>query len=171
MNYITVSTKEALFALQNHIEGEYAYCEEDERMYLWQENDGWQPVSLEGKGLTMNLYDLNKTVINQLQPMTANQITEKMNLFSELQAASQNIHYMLLCKEYNYYTIFEADIHMSIPTFGAAVCEIVSSLGDVMSIEFTEDKMAVEIWIRAEEEEDCFAFYLFPYDKGVVYYG
>ena len=82
-----------------------------------------------------------------------------------------NIHYMLLCKDYNYYTIFESDTMTSIPNFSAAVCEIISKLGKVMSIELTETEDAVEIWIIPEGEESAFAFYLFPYDAGVVYYG
>ena len=59
----------------------------------------------------------------------------------------------------------------SIPNFSVAVCEIISKLGKVMSIEVTEAEDAIEIWIVPEGEESAFAFYLFPYDAGVVYYG
>ena len=45
-NLCVVETLSALYALQNHVEGECVYCEEDNKMYTWQENDGWQPVQL-----------------------------------------------------------------------------------------------------------------------------
>ena len=74
-------------------------------------------------------------------------------------------------REYNYYTIFECDSMMNMPTFGAAVCEIVSNLGDVYDIDWAEDHGAIEIWARPDGEESALAFYLFAYDAGVVYYG
>jgi hypothetical protein len=33
--YCTVPTLSALAALQNHIEGECVYCEEDSKLYSW----------------------------------------------------------------------------------------------------------------------------------------
>lgn len=103
--------------------------------------------------------------------MTTGDIAFKMTVIEDLHKASMNTHYMLLCKEYNYYTIFECDSMLNMPTFGAAVCEIVSNIGEVYSIDPTENKDAVEIWIKPEGEENAMAFYLFPYDAGVVYYG
>lgn len=103
--------------------------------------------------------------------MTTSDIARKMIVIEDLHKASMNIHYMLLCKEYNYYTIFESDSMLNMPTLGAAVCEIISNIGDVYSIGPTENKDAIEIWIKPEGKEDAMAFYLFPYDAGVVYYG
>ena len=94
-----------------------------------------------------------------------------MDIIHKLYNESMNNHYMLLCKEYNYYTIFESDTMLNMPTFGAAGCEIISNIGDVFSIDATDDGAAVEIWIKPDEQEGAFVFYLFPYDAGVVYYG
>lgn len=173
MKYMLVPTKSALYALQNHIEGECVYCEEDSKIYTWQEDDGWKSIEFENKGISMNLYDLNKSIINQLEPMSKTEIAKKIELIEELQTITEevNIHYMLLCKDYSYYTIFEYEPLMNMPSFGAAVCEIISNLGEVYSIEFTESKDAIEIWIKPNEQEEAYAFYLFPYDAGVVYYG
>ena len=170
-NYCIVPTISALNALQNHIEGECVFCEEDNKIYSWQENDGWSPIDIENKGISLNLYELNKTVVNQLPVMTKNDIALKMKVFEDLHRTSMNTHYMLLCKEYNYYTIFECDSMLNMHTFGAAVCEIISNIGEVYSIDATENKEAVEIWIKPEGKESSMAFYLFPYDAGVVYYG
>jgi hypothetical protein len=145
------------------------YCEEDGKIYTWT-NDNWELVEFENKGISMNLYELNKSIINQLEPMTNSDIANKMDLFEFLQIKNGK-YYMLLCKEYSYYTIFEFDPMISMPNFSSAVCEIISNLGKVMSIELTQTEDAIEIWIIPKGEEEAFVFYLFPYDSGVVYYG
>lgn len=167
-----VPTLSALYALQNHVEGECVYCEEDQQLYVWQENDGWQPVKVNNEdGISMNLYDLNKTIIAQLNPLGFDDIAAKITILDDYCNKSGNTHYMLLSKEYNYYTIFEYDNMLSMPSFGAAVCEITSNLGDIYSIELTEDQGAIELWIKPEDLEEPIVFYLFAYDSGVVYYG
>ena len=108
-NYCIVPTKQALYALQNHTEGECVYCEEDNKIYSWQENNGWGPIEFENKGISMNLYDLNKSIVNQLEPMTKQHIANKMDLFEFLQIKHGNNHYMLLCKDYNYYTSYSPE--------------------------------------------------------------
>lgn len=117
----------------------------------------------------LNLYDLNKSVINQLEPMTLDEIIDNLNLIEEYYHKSDNSFHMLLCKDYNYYTIFAPNDIITIE-FTATVYDIIVGLGAVYSIENTEDG-AIEIWIKPEGEEMPYAFYLFPYDAGVVYYG
>lgn len=119
--------------------------------------------------IKLNLYDLNKSVINQLEPMTLDEIIDKLELIGEYYHKSNNSFHMLLCKDYNYYTIFAPD-DIVILDFIASIYDIIVNLGAVYSIENTEDG-AIEIWIKPEGEEMPYAFYLFPYDAGVVYYG
>jgi hypothetical protein len=119
--------------------------------------------------IELNLYDLNKSVINQLNPMTSDEIIDNLNLIEEYYHKSDNSFHMLLCKDYNYYTIFAPDDIITIE-FTATVYDIIVNLGTIYSIENTEDG-AIEIWIKPEGEEMPYAFYLFPYDAGVVYYG
>lgn len=169
--YCIVPTISALHALQNHIEGECVYCEEDGKIYSWQTNDGWGPIDVQNKGISMNLYDLNKSIVNQLPPLSRQDIAVRMDIIYDLRNKTMNNHYMLLCKEYNYYTIFESDTMLNMPTFGAAVAEIINGIGEVFSIDATEDGGAIEIWIKPEGEDEALVFYLFAYDAGVVYYG
>lgn len=166
-----VPSLQMLYTLQNHIEGETVYCEEDSKLYAWQEDTGWAPIQVEGNGISMNLYELNKNIVSQLPIMTMDQLSGKMSMIEDFMLSYHNLHYMLLCKEYNYYTIFEHDVGLTFPTFGAAVCEIISNLGDIYSIELTKEEDAIELWIRPTGEEEPMVFYLFPYDTGVVYYG
>ena len=119
--------------------------------------------------IELNLYDLNKSVINQLNPMTPDEIIDNLSLVKEYYHKSENSFHMLLCKDYSYYTIFAPDDIITLD-FVATVYDIIVSLGTIYSIENTEDG-AIEIWIKPEGEEMPYAFYLFPYDAGVVYYG
>ena len=168
--YLVVQNKAQLFALQNHEPGEMALCSDTNEIYCWDEKTGWSLINVEGKGLELNLYDLNKNIIEQLNPLTTNEVSMKMGLINEYYQKANNTYHMLLCRDFNYYTIFNYDSMLTFPDFAGAVCTIVTELGDVYSIELLEDG-AMEIWIKPTGEESPYAFYLFPYDAGVVYYG
>ena len=167
---IVVANQAELFAIQNHEPGEMALCKDTNTIYMWDEDHGWSLVSVDSKGLEFNLYDLNKNIINQLNPLTPNEITMKMGLIEEYYSKTNNTYHMLLCRDFNYYTIFAYDSMMSFPNFSGAVCTIITELGKVYSIEVNNDGV-LEIWIKPIGEESPYAFYLFPYDTGVVYYG
>lgn len=159
--------------MQNHEDGELAYVEDEKKIYTWHSEDGWQPIDVENKGLELNLYELNKNIINQLQPMAHENICNKSELiFNFFTNTVPNKHYMLLCKEYNYYTIFEAvlpdDNYNYEDDFVSAVLGVVEELGPVYAIE--EAETAIEFWIKPEDYDEPIVFILFPYDAGVVYY-
>ena len=168
--YVVVQDKAQLFALQNHEPGEMALCSDTNEIYCWDEKTGWSLINVEGKGLELNLYDLNRNIIEQLNPLTTNEVSMKMGLINEYYQKANNTYHMLLCRDFNYYTIFNYDSMLTLPDFADAVCTIITELGDVYSIELLEDG-AMEIWIKPTGEESPYAFYLFPYDAGVVYYG
>ena len=147
-----------------------ALCSDTNEIYCWDEKNGWSLIDVEGKGLELNLYDLNKNIIDQLDPLTANEVSMKMGLINEYYQKANNTYHMLLCRDFNYYTIFNYDSMLSFPDFPSAICTIITELGEVYSIELLEDG-AMEIWIKPTGEESPYAFYLFPYDAGVVYYG
>ena len=168
--YVVVQDKAQLFALQNHEPGEMALCSDTNEIYCWDEKTGWSLINVEGKGLELNLYDLNRNIIEQLNPLTTNEVSMKMGLINEYYQKANNTYHMLLCRDFNYYTIFNYDSMLSFPDFPSAICTIITELGEVYSIELLEDG-ALEIWIKPTGEESPYAFYLFPYDAGVVYYG
>lgn len=168
--YLVVQNKSQLFALQNHEPGEMALCVDTNEVYCWDEEAGWNLINVETKGLELNLYDLNKNIIEQLNPLTMNEVSMKMSLINEYYQNANNTYHMLLCRDFNYYTIFNYDSMLTLPDFADAVCTIITELGDVYSIELLEDGV-MEIWIKPTGEESPYAFYLFPYDAGVVYYG
>lgn len=167
---LVVNSKAELFAIQNHEPGEMVLCKDTNEIYIWDEEHGWSLITAEGKGFEMNLYDLNKNVISQLDPLTPGEITMKMSLFKDYYDKADNLYHMLLCRDFNYYTIFNYNSMPNTPDFSSMVCTVITELGEVYSIELLEDG-AMEIWIRPTGEESPYAFYLFPYDAGVVYYG
>ena len=167
---LVVNNKIELFAIQNHEPGEMVLCKDTNEIYIWDEDHGWSLIAVDGKGFEMNLYDLNKNVINQLDPLTPGEITMKMSLFKDYYDKADNLYHMLLCRDFNYYTIFNYNSMPNTPDFSSMICTIITELGEVYSIELLEDG-AMEIWIRPTGEESPYAFYLFPYDAGVVYYG
>lgn len=167
---LVVNSKAELFAIQNHEPGEMVLCKDTNEIYIWDEEHGWSLITAEGKGFEMNLYDLNKNVISQLNPLTPGEITMKMSLFKDYYDKADNLYHMLLCRDFNYYTIFNYNSMPNTPDFSSMICTVITELGEVYSIELLEDG-AMEIWIRPTGEESPYAFYLFPYDAGVVYYG
>ena len=167
---LVVQTMAELYAVQNHVSGEMAMCVETKQFFYWDEDRGWVEINIDNKGFEMNLYELNKNVIGQLDPLTSNEITLKMSLIDEYYSKTNNTYHMLLCRDFNYYTIFSYDSMMSFPSFSGAVCTIITELGDVYSIDMNNDGV-LEIWIQPTGEASPYAFYLFPYDAGVVYYG
>ena len=147
-----------------------AMCVDTKEVFIWDEEKGWIQIDVLNKGLELNLYELNKNIVDQLDPLTPDEITMKMGLIGEYYQNANNTYHMLLCKDFNYYTIFNYDSMLSFPDFPGAVCTIITELGEVYSIELLDDG-AMEIWIKPAGEESPYAFYLFPYDAGVVYYG
>ena len=80
---LVVKNKNELFAIQNHEPGEMALCTDTNEIYMWDEQYGWNLINIDNKGLELNLYDLNKNIIGQLNPLTPNEITMKVRLIEE----------------------------------------------------------------------------------------
>ena len=117
-----------------------------------------------------NLYDFNKSAMNQFKPMDMISYNRAvLQIAQEMREAADEYdrHYwMLLCHERRDYTLFniiEATIANIIVN---ELSPTLSNRGSVIDIEKQEDG-AYEIWIRDNDNEN-FAYYLFPYDNGVI---
>ena len=117
-----------------------------------------------------NLYDFNKSAMSQFKPMDMiafNKAT--LDIAQEMRKAAEenDRHYwMLLCHERRDYTLFNiiaAELANSIVN---ELRPTLSNRGTIIDIEKQEDG-AYEIWVRDNEKEN-FAYYLFPYDNGVI---
>jgi hypothetical protein len=172
-DYISVQNKAMLDALVNHEDGEIAFVEDEQSYYMYK--NGWIPVKAEmtGEGLKLNLYDLNKQIINQLPDYDEEKLEDFKKAIEIWKGSKSDKFYLLYGKEISYFSLFvenEEDAEMG---FADQVVDIiVNSFKSVKEYDITEDNSAVEIWVYDEELGDTTVMYLFCYGQGVVpYYG
>lgn len=117
-----------------------------------------------------NLYDINKQIMTQAPCMSEEDIDKAVSMAASFIDDMDNKYYMLLCNERKDYTLFNLESGDSDGHWFAAEDLIVclSNRGDILSIDLTENKDAIECWIKIDDEAFC--YYFFPYDKGVLEY-
>lgn len=126
-----------------------------------------------------NLYDLNKMLVEQNDKKIEgtkliNKIKDVTTIY--FQEKTLNFQYfMLLCHEKRDYTIFKMNKNLSseknILLTQETLRQCFLNRGAVYSLERTEDKQAIEIWLKDKEEHQIFCYYLFPCDPMVVEIG
>ena len=147
-------------------QGEIAYAIDEDCYYLY--NEGWQPVeaTMEGSNIVLGLYDLNAQILAQLPPIT--DFDEKCKLIEEFIHNTNNNYYMMYGKNISYFTVFcRKNFNGEFTTVGDAVITCLENVGLVKSIDLTESKDAIEIWVTTPEDVTT-CLYLFPYDMGLV---
>lgn len=125
------------------------------------------------------LYDINKTIVERnIKLLSQEEIQNKKNIIVDFINNSQNTYYMLLCNERKDYTIFHRRYDNKIEQFldnagtneetleKILIDECLPNRGGIKSIELTEDKNAIEIWLSIDEES--FVYYFFPYDAAII---
>ena len=174
--YNVVNNYKEMLQLKDMPEGAVVFNKANKKYYGHHENQ-WVELNCDfGKGgPQISLYDLNRQAVNQFPIMTDEQLDKLANNFTTY--SQENIdgrYYMLLCRDFNYYTIFEKSTDTT-ESFSDAVLDVLKTGLICYSIERTEDGEAFEIWAKikgdAEDSNYPAVFYLFPYDRGVVYYG
>lgn len=122
----------------------------------------------ESKMTLGTLYDFNKQLMSQAKKLRRIDFKDSLNQIKDFIKEKNNKYFMLLCKERSDYTVFvlfkNEDFNRQI--FKKELSECLINRGQILSIEKTKDKQAYEIWIKIDEE--VFAYYLFPYDLGVI---
>ena len=113
--------------------------------------------------LKMSLYELNKSAILQLPSYSEDNFKNAIDLINNF--VGNDKFYMLLGKEISYYTVFMREPSMT-ETIGEAVIDCLRCFDNVKSIETTEDRNAIEIWVTATDNPTV--MYLFPYNEGVI---
>ena len=116
--------------------------------------------------LQMNLYDLNKQIISQMPTLDEDGIDLALMTIAAYIKNTENKYYMLLCKDINYYTLFNISTTITEPYACEEVLACAGDLGVLKSVE-VNDNDAVEIWVQ-DEQGEAMVMYLFPYDAGVV---
>lgn len=130
-------------------------------------------VQVTGEGLSMSLYELNKTIVSQLPiKETYAELSQERNLINEFHENIKSETYMLLCKDISYYTIFNNRKNKvnDFGTLGHAVVECAQDVGKIISADVTEDNSAIEIWVRTAENDNL-CMYLFDCKNLTVTFG
>lgn len=149
--------------------GQSVWCSSEDKAYRYDAIEGWQEIPEDNEtSIGMNMYDINKQIISQMPALTPGKLTEKKILVRDFILKTKNRYYMLLCRDINYYTLFSIENTSSDELLENIMLDecIAKYLGDIKSVEVTEDGGAIEIWYTAHD--DSYVMYFFPYDTGVV---
>lgn len=166
-NILQVQNFSILSALQNHQEGEVAYCQDEQQYYIYKDGK-WIKVeaNMTSDGLQLNLYDLNKQIMEQLPDFNEEQINDFKAALEIWKSPKADKYYMLYGREIGYFTLFAEDNDDDDNLFSDSVMECLESFEAIKEYDMSGE--AVEIWVKAED--GITVLYLFAYDAGVVTY-
>ena len=175
MELIRIKNDTELNEIKNPEDGQVVYNEVENKYFMYK-NEQWFPVEgkMTGQGLELNLYDLNKNIIEQLPDFGDSQWEGAEKVFGDWLAKQTCTHFMLYGREINYFTIFKKGVigESDFATFWDGLKECLKALGPVRSIGVNEledgSASSIEIWLKYGDTITC--MYLFNYDEGIVTY-
>lgn len=173
MKLFKVDNRNEMNCLQNHPEDEIVYVQDEKLYFKWNGNE-YEEFHFVTSDMNISLYELNKQAISQFKSLTQEELNGKKSLINAFKNAHNNKHYMFMCREQNSYTIFEQGCKcksQATHDFATEFIDLITEYGKIKAVDKTADENALEVWIYDTNAEDTFAYYLFPYDTGVVYYG
>lgn len=151
-------------------DGDRAFCSEDKTTYLFNEKNGWEK---EKTKMDLSILELNRQVISQLEPMTADEILEMRKYLTDWQYRKEKSGvktYLLYGKEISYFTMFRKTESSNKDSFETCVVECLKSIGDIKTFDKGSDK--IEFWVEDRNSSQVTFLYLFPFDSGVEeFYG
>jgi len=125
------------------------------------------------------LNDINKTIVEQqIEPLSEEELLQKIKLVEDFIKDTNNKYYMLLCNERKDYTVFHRNVNrlgqyydICVGFMGeriqtTLINEILPNRGVIKSIELTDAKDGIEIWLSIDKESFC--YYFFPYEQAVI---
>jgi hypothetical protein len=114
------------------------------------------------------VYEVAKNAAKLEKTLTYTELNQRLREVKQFFLAQKDKYFMLLNRETYNFTLFNLgdkdDVTIKRVMDGLKEC--LKNRGKVVSIDFTENKDAFEIWISADDE--ALVYYLFPYDIGVV---
>ena len=114
----------------------------------------------------MNMYEFNKIGYAGVPSLTHPEIAQYQDKIEQFLKSHQSKYFMLLNNESKYYTLFTFTKNYYFYSMARELISVVLELGEIKSIEFTEDGQAIEFWIFANGE--CKVYYFFNYERGVI---
>jgi hypothetical protein len=125
----------------------------------------------------MSLYEANQSAVDQFEPLKLFEFKEQVeSIAGEFFYNKENYKYfMLLCNELRDYTLFNfvgqnepcVKDDAAITNACWEIRQCLLNRGTPLYVDFDEYGN-VQIWIRYFEDEKPHAYFLFPYDEGVI---
>lgn len=170
MEYLVFKNYDELISSINTNIEAYAYVENEQKIYKKNEHGEWENINInQESNLKMTAYDINKQIIKQMKPMKRKDIEKKYGLIEDFRRETNNNYYLLYGKEISYFTLFVKD-SLTKASISIEIMECLYNIGDIFSIDLTETKDAIEIWVRPTNLDEVTCLYFFPYDTGIVPY-
>ena len=154
-------------------DGAIAYTD-DKKVYCYV-NNKWEEVSDYGTvdkiddtkaNLNLNLYDLNKSLVRSLPDPDTDTLGDYQQKINSYHRKMNNNYYLMLCRDYNYYTVYHYEPKIIADSFGKSVLDCLADVGKIKTLDWNEEQGAIEIWMSIND--NIYMFYLFGYDAGVV---
>jgi hypothetical protein len=113
------------------------------------------------------MYEFNQVGYSSLPTMTKEDLHKAETTVKNFLSDNPSKYYMMLNNDEHYYTIYTFTDNYRFTDMAAEIVDVATTLGEVKSIEISEDKHKVEFWITKGKDE-CIVYYLFDYAIGVI---
>lgn len=119
----------------------------------------------------VSLYDLNKDLMKKNgKALTKKEIDKAKTTIYHFINSDTCFYYMLLCNERRDYTVFDFKEkkwpERSEDCVDCLVDECLKNRGEIYSMVEDKDKNAIEIWLSIGDE--CYLYYFFKYEYGII---
>lgn len=165
--------KQAMEENPNRFTEGYSVFIEDVKETVYYHNGEWiadESDEINGTGeITMNLYEMNRQLINQLPEYNDEAWNAAKEILNEYLEEHPNSYHMMYGRELSYFTVFHQEAEAEFNGLFDAIKACLASVGSVHSFDF-DGEAAIEIWVKPDTTSDVTCLYLFPYDDGVVTY-
>lgn len=170
---INIDTYHNLMRIKNKEQGELALVKENGTIYKY-ENEHWNKQEISANkeaSQKLTLYGLNKMIIPQIPSLTEEELTHKQkDIISFIMECLKNTggkYFLLLSRDIGYYTLFNTQYSLAENSIADEIYECLEAIGEIKSIEPTEDNDAIEIWV-VDSNNNAEPFYLIDWTEGTI---
>lgn len=122
-----------------------------------------------------SMYDFNASLVRNYPPLKWEGLYNAKFIINDFHKVHKNRYYIALCHNLRYFTVYDtkpndANLDLKV-SFGAEVIDCTSNLGDILDVQFSDNKQSVEIWVKRSSDRGAECVILIPYDKGMVKVG
>lgn len=154
---------------EKYTTGQIACTEDNNQYFLFNGND-WEPVDVKKTAtgqLALNLYDINKSIVEQLGPMAKRKINGAIKACQEsFDKDTDDNLYLLYGKEIGYFTILNRVKDNTEKNLMETAVDLLSEFSEIYDISYLETQKVVEFWIKYQDKITC--LYLGGWDEGMV---